>query len=159
MPDKVFVVCPFSSIESFLRQHYGDDLFFVSATAGMLQYEDVDYLKEVIWLLESQSVSELFVVNDLSCPFINKVLHHSKSINHAVEKVLQKLYADHKAILTHQPSLREKQEMLAMLNVIQQVNQFIVPVLIPGLPHQNIKVNALVTDKNNFNIKTIQLKN
>jgi carbonic anhydrase len=159
MPAKVLVVCPFSSIELFLRQHYGDDLFFVSATAGMLQYEEVDYLKDVIWILESQSVNELVVVNDVSCPFINRVLQHPNNISHAVEKVLQKLYADHKALINHQPSLREKQEMLAMLNVTQQINQFIAPVLIPGLTRQNIKLNALVTDKNNFNIKTIQLKN
>ena len=51
MNNKLFLVCPFSNMENFIRKKYGPNIFFMTSIAGIFQSKDENYVKAIRGIL------------------------------------------------------------------------------------------------------------
>lgn len=72
--NKLFIICPFSNIEHFLRKEYGDDILFMTYSAGIIQYDNIDFLSSVKDIIINEKINKIYFVNDIKCRFINNTL-------------------------------------------------------------------------------------
>ena len=155
MSNKLFLVCPFSCMENFIRQKYGDGIFSITAMAAVFQSEEQEYLEEVKALIERESITEIIIVNDTSCRFINNVLKNENGLDSPVEKMLRKIFTDNYSAIIQKPSLPEQKQMLDMFNVKHQANEMLKSILFQQNHSNKIKLTGLVTTKANNRIKEI----
>lgn len=156
MSNKLFLVCPFSRMENFIRQKYGDGIFFITAMAAVFQSEEQEYLEELKALIERESITEIIIANDTSCRFINSILKKENGFDSTAEKVLQEIFNDHYSDIIQHKSLHEQQGTLAMLNVKHQANEMLKSILFQQNHSNKIKFTGLVTTKTSNRIKEIK---
>ena len=56
MSNKLFLVCPFSSMENFIREKYGDNVFFMTAMAAILNFNSEE-ISAIKLFIEREKVS------------------------------------------------------------------------------------------------------
>lgn len=71
--NKLFLVCPFSQMESFVTRHFGD-AFFLTAPAAVFSLDDNDFKREVAAFLHREHITDVCIVVDTDCRFINGAL-------------------------------------------------------------------------------------
>lgn len=157
MSNKLFIVCPFSCMENFIRQKYGDDVLFITAKAAVLQSEKQEFPEEVKLLIERESITQIFIVNDTSCRFINSVLKKENELDAPVEKTLRKIFTNNYPAIIQKPSLSEQQEMLAVFNVKHQANEMLKSMLFQQNHSKKIKLIGLVSIKASNRIREISM--
>ena len=123
MNDKLFFICPFSQLEHFIREKYGDDVFFITALGAVFQFEDANYVKVIRDFINRENITDIFIVNDTSCRFIKSVLEKEKGFGTFSEEVMLNLLIDNYSVIMHNKSLIEQQKSLAELNVTQQAKE------------------------------------
>ena len=159
MNNKLFLVCPFSCMEIFIRKYFGDDVFFITAIAAAFQSEEQEYLEKVKALIERESITEIIIVNDTSCRFINSVLKNKNGFAYPAEQILQKMFNENYSVLMQKKLLAEQQEMLAVFNVKHQANEMLKSILFQQNHSKNTKLTGLVTTKASNRIKEINMIN
>lgn len=159
MNNKIFLVCPFSCMENFIRKHFGDDVFFITAMSAAFQSEEPEYLEEVKALIEIESITEIIIVNDTSCRFINNVLKKGNGFDTPIEKMLQKIFNENYSAIMQEKLLAEQQEMLAMFNVKHQANEMLKSILFQQNHSNKITLTGFVTTKASNRIKEINFNN
>lgn len=70
----LFIVCPFSSTEAFLRKAFGDGHCFLTVPGAIPDLEDPFTLETIRNLIVEKGVRSIRVVNDASCRFIEAVV-------------------------------------------------------------------------------------
>ena len=70
MNKKLFIICPFSNLEQFLRNKFGFDSFFISAPAGMIPTDDNQSLENLKMAIMANCINEVYIVNEVSNPLI-----------------------------------------------------------------------------------------
>ena len=70
----LFIVCPFSSTEAFIRKTFGDGHFFLTVPGAIPDLEDAFTLETIRNLIVEKGVRSIRVVNDASCRFIDAVV-------------------------------------------------------------------------------------
>lgn len=155
MSNKLFLVCPFSGMEGFIRHKYGNDVFFVTAMAGAFNFQNDEYKSIIQEFIERESINEIIIANDACCRFINNVLNNKKEVKSYAEDVLKKLFSDNYFYNLQDKSLAEQAEALATLNVKHQVHELKNSGLIKSSSFQEVKIKGLVTNKANNLIKEI----
>ena len=70
----LFIVCPFSSTEAFLRKAFGDGHYFLTVPGAIPDLEDPFTLETIRNLIVEKGVRSIRVVNDASCRFIDAVV-------------------------------------------------------------------------------------
>lgn len=157
MSNKLFLVCPFSCLEIFIRQTHGDDIFFITAMATAFQSEEHEYLEEVKALLEQESITKIIIVNDTSCRFIKSVLKNENKLDSTAEKVLQEIFYDNYSDIIQHKSIYEQQEKLAILNIKYQAKEMLKSILFQRNHSKKMKLIGLVTTKASNRIKEINI--
>ncbi len=113
MNNKLFLVCPFSCMEKFIRQKYDEDVFFITAMAGIFQLNEKKHLEEIKYFICRENIHEIFVVSDISCRFINSAINKEKTNGYFAEMVIQRLLEDNYDLLMERNKIQEKQIKLA----------------------------------------------
>ncbi len=148
MSNKLFLVCPFSCMENFIRQKYGEDVFFLTAMAAAFQYSEEEYVAAIKDFITRENITEILIVNDTSCRFINSVLKKEKGFGTPVEKIIQEILIDNFPTIMQNQSLIEQQKQLASLNIKQQAKEIMKPELFLQQIIQNkICIRGVVTAK------------
>lgn len=149
MGNKLFLICPFSCIENFIQEEYGENVFFLTSNAAVFNFDETAYIESVKEFIESHNIKEVVVVNDLSCRFLHKVLQSSgEQTRNSAEKALSHLLKDNYAFLTQQPSFKEQLTQLATLNIQEQIHKMMELDVFGVLFMLNgIKVTGLISDK------------
>ena len=88
--NKLFFVCPFCQMEHFIRKKYGN-VFFVTAPAGIFSFNEEDFAREIKFFLLRQNITELYLVCDLECNFLNGALSGGTSFGLSCEQVIKSL--------------------------------------------------------------------
>ncbi|MEW5844151.1 MAG: carbonic anhydrase [Bacteroidota bacterium] len=159
MSNKLFLVCPFSCMENYIRTNYGDDVFFITAMAAVFQSEEQEYIQDIAALIAGENITQIFVVNDTSCRFINNVLKKESGFDTPAEKILQKIYSDNHSSFPHGQPLPEQQKTLAMLNVKQQADEIMKQLVSQQRHFGKIKITGLVTMKASNSMTEININN
>lgn len=148
MSNKLFLVCPFSNMENFIREKYGDDVFFITAMAAIFQFQEKKYLQAIRDFIIRENITEIYIVSDTLCRFINSAI--KKEIAHAgySEGIIQKLFADNYAVVMDNKSLEKQQIKLAELIVQHQAEELRRPDLFQQqIIQNNISIRGIITTK------------
>lgn len=86
---KLFVISPFSRLESFLSRSYGPEVLFMTRMAGSWDETDSE-LKELLGeLILREGVSEIYLVADAACPMLGLLQAHGLSADQGASQLRQ----------------------------------------------------------------------
>lgn len=158
MKNSLFLVCPFSNMENFIRQKFGQDVFFLTAMAGQSQLDELRYTEAVLELIEREQISELFLVNDTSCRFLNALLAgkplHGSTAETTLEQLLVDNYFEIKAAATRSAQLKK----FAAINLKTQLQEMENNALLKAWIAENrLEIKGLITTKAEDEVLEIQL--
>ncbi|WP_337045299.1 hypothetical protein [Emticicia sp. 17c] len=158
MANKLFIVCPFSCLENFIRTHYGNDVFFLTYAGTVLGTHDFIYNSIVKHLIHQEKIKTIYLVNDTSCQFINSVITRKQLIGLTCEKVIEEIYIEHYLSVFKGLPLQEQQHKLAELNIKAQVNNILAFKLFKDfMTEYGITIKGIITTKESSSIQEIQV--
>jgi carbonic anhydrase len=156
MDNQLFVVCPFSSLETFLQNKYGTNSFFLTYSGAVLQYQDLDYLLDIKDFIFREKIRTIFIVNDISCRFINGIIKQKKKLGFESEKIIEELYIDNYFSDFKEQTIDHQVFKLSELNIKNQINSLVNSTLLGShIADLDIKVKGLITSKENKFYKEI----
>lgn len=144
----LYIVCQFSQVEAFIIEKINHRARFITGLAGRLCLDD-DYGTEIIrYFIEQEEITEITIVNDTNCRFIEDVLTNNNIDPNPVTGKLKNLLDDYKEVFPTVPTLKEKKRLLAKLNIAGHYREILNnAVLNPFFSQSGIKLNGLVTDR------------
>lgn len=77
MNNQLFIVCPFSNLEHWVKKQYGQDVLFLSVPAGLVPLSDDTFREELKRIITENNITEIYVTNEVSNPFIQSVFDES----------------------------------------------------------------------------------
>jgi carbonic anhydrase len=159
MGNKLFLVCPFSCIENFIQEKYGENVFFLTSTAAIFNFNEPAYVESVKEFIESNNIEEVVIVNDLSCRFLHKALQRTgEQQRNAAERTLSHLFTDNYSSLMQQPSSKAQLRQLATLNIQEQVNNMMELDAFGDLFMLNeVKLTGLISDRLDKKVHAIEV--
>lgn len=160
MSNKLFIICPFSCMESFLQKKYGNDIFFLTFSGAVFQYQELEYLSALKQFIIQEDIKTIYIVNDTSCRLINGIINKNKLFGLKSEKVIEDLYIEHYFSDFKDQTLMKQQSKLAELNIKKQANEMINSMIIGNcISKFDIEINGLITSKDKKIFKKIRIEN
>lgn len=163
--NKLFIICPFSCMEHFLRIKFGNDIFFLTSSGAVFQSQELEYLSALRDFIIQEKIKTIYIVTDTSCRFINGIINKKQLFGLSSEKAIEELYIEYYFSDFKDQPLLNKQYKLAELNIRKQSNEILNSALVGSYISQfAIEIKGLITskDKNLFkemNFENIQNKN
>ena len=149
MDNKLFLICPFSCIENFIQKQYGENIFFLTSTAAIFNFDETSYAESVKEFIATNNITEVVIVNDLSCRFLRKVLRNEwEQRGASAETILQDILNNNYAFIMQPSSTKEQLLRFATLNIQEQIHRmmgfdiFGVDFMLKG-----IKLTGIISDK------------
>ena len=156
---KLFVVCPFSSLEGFLRQQFGPDILFYTSMAGVIRFDNYKHIIAVRDIMEREEIRRIYLVTDISCRFLNAIISRQPQQRSYAVEALENIYVDHFYESFMNQPVRRQQKRLAALNVIQQAQELLQTSLLDSFIEANqIRIQPLVTDRQFSVLQEVQLE-
>lgn len=148
MKNQLFLVCPFSNMEHFIRQKFGQEAFFLTAMAGQSQFHELRYTEAVLELIDREEIAELYLVQDTSCRFMNGLLDaepiHGSIAENKLEQLLVEHYAEIKAHTTRTLQLKK----FAAINLRAQLREIGANAFLNSWMARNrLEIKGLITTK------------
>lgn len=88
--NRLFLVCPFCQMERFITKYFGDVLF-LTAPASVFFFDDDPFLKAVKKTIQREKITDIYLVGDVSCRFIQYALQNEKTTGLRCESEIQEL--------------------------------------------------------------------
>lgn len=148
MKKNLFFICPDGHLEHFIKEKYGDNVFFTTALGAVFNFNDVNYSKSLTDFMISECITDIFIVNDTSCRFINNTLENEKSFETFSEDILSKLLIRNHSIVTNNKSVINKRITFAELNVKRQIAEIVNDkLLLQQILRAKIVIKGIVSTK------------
>ncbi len=148
MRNQLFLVCPFSSVEPFIRSRYGNKAFFLTAPAGFFKFQEQEYLSEVRNFIARNRPEHIYIVNDSSCRFLNEIVSNPEQPETPLCKPVQDVFHRNFRKIMRAPTLKKKAERLAKFSITQQAVILMQPdVLGNEIREYGIQIRGLITDR------------
>ena len=146
--NSLFIICPFCELENYLRTKFGGDVFFMTATAGVLNFSE-DEIAAIKNFIEREQISTIYVVNDVGCNFIEEAINNKKEFGLSCETELRRQLQAIQSEVESQNSLGKKKLLLAQNNIQEQAKYLnSIKILNHEINTRTIKIHTLITDKN-----------
>ena len=160
--NKLFLICPFSQMETFLRNHYGGEIYFATAMGSLFKFDDKDYFNYFKHFIQRSNITEINLVVDTSCRFLNNVLTQEQDYNTNTEKELLSVFLKNYEDIVEHTAINKKQQFLAELIIKYQTDKLLNISFFESLIRQNlITLRGLITtiSKNEkFEVKNVNKK-
>lgn len=121
---QLFLVCPFTMSEHVIRNHFGDQCYFMSAPGGVFRLHELDYREAFEEFLDREMITELAFVHDVSCPIIQRILTRKARFGIGVEAEIEELYIEHFKSINALPTITDQSDYLAEKLLIKQLSEF-----------------------------------
>lgn len=158
MVNQLFIICPFSCMESFLQDRYGNNSFFLTCSGAVLQHHESEFVAAVRQLIINEKINAIVIVNDTACRFINGILKGNKIFGLSSEKAIREIYTEHYFSNFRDRSLTYQQQRLAELNIRRQASDLLTSqVLGECITEYGIAIKGLITNKHEKLLKEIQI--
>lgn len=145
---KLFVVCPFSQIEGFLRYKFGQESMFATAMAGNPQVEDALWLNSLVDTIRREGVTELCLVQDLQCRFLQVVMSGEAGFGTLCEEQLRQILDNNREKISAESCWADQLFAFASLKIANQANQIAsLPLMEQLIRETGLSVQGMVTDK------------
>ncbi len=148
MKKNLFFICPDGHLEHFIREKFGDSVFFATALGAVFNFNDINYSKSLSDFITRESITDIFIVNDTSCRFINNVLEKDISFMTFSEHAMSKLLINNDSIIINIKSLINKKKALAELNVKRQIEEIMNDkLLLQRIIQDKISIKGIISTK------------
>ena len=159
MNNQLFIVCPFSNMENYLKKKYGNDSYFLTTSIGILLDEDFEYASAIKQFVSREKIKTIYFVNDTSCRFINGIIQRKKLYGLKSEKLIEELYIDNYISCFKDQSIINQKYKLAEINVKNQINTILDSSLLGSyISEYEIEVKGLITSKELRKYNEIQIE-
>lgn len=146
--NRLFFICPFSQQELFLRGHFGDTAYFATSIATLSQFNDRAYANSIIELIINKGITEVGIVVDTNCRFLNSVLQKRSSEHCKSTYQLQEILDLHITEVVRQESFSARKQLFAKMVIHRQVEQMCKVNLFKLLVMTNqITIKGIITTK------------
>lgn len=160
MEKKLFIVCPFSCIETFLKSRFGDDTYFITSPGAALPYNEFEYMSEIKEFVIRERIQTIYIVNDTSCRFINAIITRNKLFGLPSEKVMEELYIEHFFNEFKDQPVRHQKHKLAEINIRRQLKEITNSFISDIYPYESqLTIKGLLTSKQNKSLQEIRIEN
>jgi carbonic anhydrase len=147
-------------MEAYLQNKYGTDIFFLTFSVAVFQFQDLEYILEVRDFILREKIQTIYIVNDTSCRFINGIIERNKIAELPSEKVIEELYIDNYFSYFKDQPLSKQKYRLAELNIKNQINGILNSTFFGRyISEYDIEVKGLITSKEMKFSKEIQINN
>ena len=145
--NKLFLICPFSNLEHFIRRIHGTDVYFMTSMATSFKV-DREYIKMIADFLDRKMITHIYVVNDTSCRFMNGVIEQNICSGSEAEKNLEALFMDNQKIIMKQSAILDKVKLLSEINIHKQISNIREhDIILSMIEKNNISIKGLITNK------------
>lgn len=159
MKNKLFLICPASQTESFIKEQYGQRVFFLTALGAVFNFREIKYVEALGNFLKREAIEEIFIVNDTSCPFIKNILEQEKGFDTKAEQIMLTILIDNYSTIMAGTSLADKKKRLAKLNVQRQALDILSnELLLSTITQSQIRLKGLITTKEKGQLEEVKLK-
>jgi len=117
--EKLYLICPDCHIEQSIRQKFGNNSYFLTALGTVFNITEFEYAEEVNQFINSETISEIIIVNDIQCTFICNTINKDKNHNTRAERELEKLMINNNSKFDSIEKV-EQNKLLAKLNIYRQ---------------------------------------
>lgn len=156
--NKLFLTCPISQMEPFIKERYGWDGYFLNAPGAVFSFEDIDYSEALRDFLEQRTIKELYIVNDTGCLFIKSILEGGQGFETKAEQVMRNLFIDNYFEIMGKESLADRTIALATRNLERQAQDIVSNDLLwPVLHRLQIRVSGVLTTKKKGSLKELTI--
>jgi carbonic anhydrase len=119
----------------------------MTAMATAFSYERDD-IRKIADFLDRRMITNIYIVNDTSCRFINSVIEQKMSSGSDAEKNLEVLLMENQKIIMKKSTTFDKVKTLTELNIIEQILNLREHDLIMSVVEKNkISIKGLITTK------------
>jgi carbonic anhydrase len=122
--NKLFFSCPDCYIEHKIRSKFGGNIFFLTALGAVFNSTDSIVIESIHLLIEQEKITEIYIVNDTSCRFVESVIKVEKGYNTSSEMKYRKLLSCNLEVFNHLVETKVPCTELAKLNLISKKNRF-----------------------------------
>lgn len=158
MDNKLFLVCPFSTLEPFIKSKYGNEAFFLTAPAGLFRFQEEPYLQEVKRFIKHHRTGHIYIVNDTSCRFLNGIINNQLPAEVAACEHIRSIYHGNLRQVKQEPDAEKQVEKLAELCIQQQTAHLVQPhVLGEEIKGHRIQVKGLITNRRNNDVRELDI--
>lgn len=148
MVSKLFIICPFSSLELFLENRFGAACYFISSPGSVSPFDDPVFNDSIKCVVQNEKIAELYITIDTNCRFLNNVLNKLSVYDTKWEYKLQTIFERHFSEITSAPDKQKQQEMFAQKIIMQQVSDvFKISEITSVIIDSKIKLKGLVTTR------------
>jgi len=159
MSNKLFLVCPFSDVENFLRNEYGENIFFITSIAAIFEFKDPGYLSMVKHLITEEGIDEIIIVNDTSCRFIRAALNNESGFGTHYETIIRQLIDQNMPTINTISEFDDKVIKLEELNIKRQAEVMRNNHLFGNeIINRTIHIGGLITNKTKNHIINIDIQ-
>jgi hypothetical protein len=149
MKQKLFIICPFSHIEPFLKLQYGDSHLFLTYPLATITSIDNTLKKTLKALIKAHQIKEIIIVNDVSCLLTNEVIQRERNLHFPIQRQLEFIYLEHYLRYFYKKSTEQKAINLCKINLeLQYVQWHKNPILKSIIEDQFIEIKAILSNKN-----------
>jgi len=135
-------------MEHFIREKYGEHVFFISAMSAVFQIPEEEQLVSIRNFIKRERINSIHIVNDLSCTFISNAITKQKKLEPQIECYIENLFIQNYSIISELPTLEQQKVKLAELNIQYQALQLLKPhILGTQIIQNNIQIKGLMTKK------------
>jgi len=122
---QLFLVCPFTMSEHVIRNHFGNQSYFMSAPGSVFRLHELDYREAFEEFLDREMITQLSFVHDVSCPIIQRILKRNARFGIGVESEIEAIYVEHFKAINALPTAIEQSYYLAEKLLLKQLNEFV----------------------------------
>ncbi|WP_066835281.1 hypothetical protein [Rufibacter ruber] len=111
-------------LQQQLQQEFGQNTYFLTALGTVFALEpETGYGDALVDLVLRNQITEVYLVQDTSCPVLTHALNPSSGMETCAHNFLQQLAKDHSAEILQHPTLAGQKKCLAQLNLYRQAEQ------------------------------------
>ena len=157
MKNKLFIICPFCQLENHLRNKYGNDIFFMTTTAGILNLE-ADEISTIKNFIQRENITDIYLISDIGCNFIEEAIKNEKEFGLLAEQQLRSLIQNMLPKINSTFSRQEVKKIVAETNVQQQAKYLASEnILNYEITSFEIKIHTLITNKHEIIVDKFKL--
>lgn len=149
MKKKLFIICPFSHLEPFLKVQYGTQHLFLTYPLASISEIDNTLKSTLETLIETHQISEIIIVNDVSCLLINDIIHRKNEFHFPMQRQLESMYLEHFLRYFYKKTDEQKSINLCKINLeLQYVQWHKNAILKSILEDHSVALKAILSNKN-----------
>lgn len=160
MNTKLFFVCPFSHAESLIRYEYGNNAMFATSAGAVPQFQEEEYAQSIISLVRRHGISDLYLVSDTECRFMNAVLGRQEGYGMPCEADFRRVFNKFLLEIVLRDTLELQQKSFAILHIIEQAKAMMAHEGFRGCAREfNLRIHGVVTTMSERRITEFNISN